>query len=81
MVLHSRISKTQLYLGIRTEQIQLAGNSRLKIYGTLDCKSGKRMKKVNRVFFTKETEALMQGFRPCGHCMRPQYLLWQKLFC
>ncbi len=62
---------------IRTGQITLAGNLKLKIYGTLGCRSGKRMKLQNRVFFANETEALQNGFRPCGHCMPEQYQAWK----
>ncbi|HNP76305.1 MAG: Ada metal-binding domain-containing protein [Cyclobacteriaceae bacterium] len=61
---------------IRAHTIILAGNQSLKIYGTLRCRSGKRMKRTNRVFFKKETEALREGFRPCGHCMRRLYSNW-----
>ncbi|MCE7072741.1 hypothetical protein LZG74_20680 [Dyadobacter sp. CY327] len=31
----------------------------------------------NRVFFNSEKEAMSQGFRPCGHCMREAYLKWK----
>ncbi len=48
--------------------IQLAGNKRLRIYGALDCYSGKRMKKENRVFFVSEKEAIEQGYRCCRNC-------------
>lgn len=61
---------------IRAGAIALAGHRSLMIYGALSCGSGKRMKRLNRVFFKNETEALGQGFRPCGHCMRPKYSLW-----
>lgn len=47
---------------------QLAGNKKLRIYGTLDCYSGKRMKKENRVFFNSEKEAIENGYRCCKHC-------------
>jgi len=40
------------------QKIQLGGNANLKIYGTLECKSGKRMKAKNRVFFEHEEEAI-----------------------
>ncbi len=59
-------------------EVQLAGNSKLKIYGTLSCSSGKRMKTGNRVFFESETEAKSMGYRPCGHCMRGAYLQWKE---
>lgn len=48
--------------------IQLAGNKKLRIYGTLHCFSGKRMKKENRVFFDSEGEAIKNGYRCCKHC-------------
>jgi len=44
--------------------ITLAGNKRLRIYGRLDCWSGKRMLWKNRVFFAGETSAISQGYRP-----------------
>jgi methylphosphotriester-DNA--protein-cysteine methyltransferase len=59
-----------LFTSIRSGMIQFAGNRRLKIYGRLDCWSGKRMKKENRVFFRNEKEAIELGYRPCGHCMK-----------
>ena len=58
--------------------IQFAGNRKLKIYGTLRCSSGKRMKAENRVFFKSAEEATSEGYRPCGHCMRAEYLRWKK---
>ena len=63
---------------IDQEQIVLGGNSKLKIYGTLSCKSGKRMKIQNRLFFTSEQEAVFEGFRPCGHCLKEKYRLWKN---
>lgn len=62
---------------IKNRKILWAGNSTLKIYGKLNCKSGKRMKIQNRVFFQNEQEAKALGFRPCGHCMRLEYLEWK----
>nr|WP_317126867.1 Ada metal-binding domain-containing protein [Chryseobacterium bernardetii] len=35
------------------------------------------MKKENRVFFTDESEALQNGYRPCGHCMKESYRQWK----
>ncbi|MGY4539258.1 hypothetical protein ACVW0P_003692 [Mucilaginibacter sp. UYNi724] len=60
-------------------KIGLGGNRKLKIYGTLQCASGKRMKAGNRVFFTDEQEAKANGYRPCGHCMRKVYQKWKAL--
>lgn len=63
---------------ITDRQITFAGNRQLKIYGQLSCGSGKRMKRINRVFFTDERDALAHGYRPCGHCMREAYLKWKS---
>jgi DNA/RNA endonuclease YhcR with UshA esterase domain len=70
MISHSTISANFLRGQIKIGKIRLAGNKKLKIYGTLHCKSGKRMKKENRVFFESEDEAIKLGYRPCGHCVR-----------
>jgi methylphosphotriester-DNA--protein-cysteine methyltransferase len=69
MICHTELNQ-QLFKLIRNHEIQFAGNSKLKIYGRLNCHSGKRMKKENRVFFTSEAEAISLGFRPCKNCMR-----------
>ena len=63
---------------IDQKQVSLGGNSKLKIYGTLQCASGKRMKTENRVFFSNEKEAIAAGYRPCGHCMNTQYKAWKN---
>lgn len=39
-----------------------------KIFGTLSCKSGMRMKKENRVFFHTLEDAVEEGYRPCKNC-------------
>lgn len=61
----------------------LGGNKRLKIYGKLDCPSalqhiekGKYVK--NRVFFSDEETAIKAGYRPCGKCMKKEYLEWKN---
>lgn len=66
---HRDLTSTELSALIRESKIRLAGNLRLKIYGTLKCFSGKRMKRINRVFFGSEEEALTLGFRPCKNCL------------
>jgi methylphosphotriester-DNA--protein-cysteine methyltransferase len=58
----------------------MAGNAKLKIYGKLNCTSGKRMKAANRIFFKNEEEALQTGFRPCGNCMKQAYKDWKNEF-
>ena len=78
MIKHLEINNIELHQKIKQKEIVYGGNSKLKIYGTLDCKSGKRMKKTNRVFFNSEMEAKAQGFRPCGHCMKVNYKAWKN---
>lgn len=39
-----------------------------KIFGRLDCASGKGMKKENRVFFLTWDDAIANGYRPCKVC-------------
>jgi len=70
MIQHSAISDKELKTQIKQGSICFGGNKKLKIYGTLQCSSGKRMKRENRVFFFSEQEALQNGFRPCGHCTK-----------
>ena len=76
MIRHIEISSTELHQLIRQKAICFGGNRQLKIYGKLSCSSGKRLKKMNRVFFVSEEEALQSGFRPCGNCMRNDYKKW-----
>ncbi|MFT5165130.1 MAG: hypothetical protein ACI8P3_000354 [Saprospiraceae bacterium] len=78
MINHNQISSLDLHQKIRQHKITLGGNQNLKIYGTLSCKSGKRIKKENRVFFASEKEAIKHNFRPCGHCMRTEYKRWKN---
>jgi len=48
-----------------------AGWKKGKIFGRLDCTSGMRMKKENRVFFLTWKDAIAEGYRPCKLC-KPQ---------
>ena len=34
------------------------------------------MAAANRVFFSTESEAILEGYRPRGHCMREAYAKW-----
>lgn len=68
----------QLHRLIRQRKVVLGGNRRLKIYGTLQCASGRKMKAANRVFFASEEEAVVSGYRPCARCMKTAYLLWKN---
>lgn len=67
---HSDIGEFQLKSLIRAGHILFAGNRKLRIYGKLNCASGKRMLKDNRVFFATEAAALDAGYRACRKCMR-----------
>lgn len=77
MIFHSAITDAALRIKIRQGKISVAGNRKLKIYGTLHCKSGKRMKKETRVFFVSEKDAFKNDYRPCGHCMKGKYRQWK----
>ncbi|WP_295675479.1 Ada metal-binding domain-containing protein [uncultured Mucilaginibacter sp.] len=61
------------------KELTFAGNANLKIYGILNCSSGKRMKPENRIFFSSETEAIEMGYRPCGRCLVFAYKNWLQL--
>ena len=50
-----------------------AGITTMKIFGTLDCKSGMRAKKENRIFFHFWNDAVAAGFRPCKLCKPTKY--------
>ncbi len=47
---------------------EYAGYKKGKIFGRLDCKTGMRMKKENRVFFHTLEDAVREGYRPCMSC-------------
>lgn len=80
MIQHNEISDTDLRSKIKQQKIRFGGNRKLKIYGTLSCASGKRMKRENRVFFSSEQEAQQNNYRPCGHCMKTEYKKWKNGF-
>ncbi|MFZ4928883.1 Ada metal-binding domain-containing protein [Chryseobacterium sp. Mn2064] len=79
MILHSQISPEQLRSEIHHQTLLLGGNKKLKIYGLLNCCSGKRMNIENRIFFKNEKEALQNNYRPCGHCMKEAYKQWKNM--
>ena len=60
---------------------EIGGNSRLRIYGRLDCPSALRALPKgytkHRVFFADEATARAAGYRPCGSCMREAYTRWR----
>ena len=51
MIRHKRIDDSEVLKVIKSALIRYGGKRKQKIYGTLTCKSGKRMKRQNRVFF------------------------------
>lgn len=83
MLLHAKLGDTNfaqkrnLVNLINAGEITLGGYIKTKIYGTLKCKSGKRMMVKNRIFFTDEQEAINAGYRPCGHCLPNAYKQWK----
>jgi len=78
MIEHKKFSPEEIRSLIRDNKITLAGNIPAKIYGTLTCSSGKRMKKEHRAFFADRHEAILAGFRPCGNCLRHEYKIWKR---
>lgn len=71
MIQHNQTSSELMRL-VHAGKIKFAGNKKLRIYGKLNCASGKRMKKGNRVFFSSHEEAELLGYRPCRKCMQHQ---------
>ena len=59
----------------------LGGNSKAKIYGRLDCGAANaaldKGYAQHRVFFASEADAIANGYRPCGSCMREAYAEWK----
>ncbi|MBP6022666.1 Ada metal-binding domain-containing protein [Ferruginibacter sp.] len=80
MIKHNETNPVILRSRIRKKEIVLAGNRKLKIYGSLSCRSGKRMHNANRVFFESENSAVENEYRPCGHCMKEKYKNWKDGF-
>lgn len=74
---HAALEKRKLSSLIHRGEINFGGNKKLRIYGTLSCKHGKRMKQENRVFFSSKEEAINHDYRPCGHCMGAEYKNWK----
>lgn len=74
---HVALSRFELRKKIREAEITLGGNRKAKIYGSLRCLYGKKMKKENRVFFATVLEAERSGYRPCARCMNAQYKNWK----
>jgi methylphosphotriester-DNA--protein-cysteine methyltransferase len=61
----------------------LGGNKKLKIYGSLNCRSAlstiaKGGYVSNRVFFIDKETAIKAGYRPCAVCLRYKYNEWKN---
>jgi methylphosphotriester-DNA--protein-cysteine methyltransferase len=80
MIQHIVIADEDIQSKIRRKEICFGGNGKLKIYGSLHCVPGKRMKTENRVFFASKKEAVKNGFRPCGHCTNAAHKKWKNEF-
>ena len=78
MLFHTDMTDQALMTRMRRREITFAGHRIARIYGRLSCKSGKRMGRAMRVFFTSEEEAISYGLRPCGHCMPLAYRQWRS---
>lgn len=62
---------------------EFGGHRKTKVYGRMDCPSALRAIAkggyvTQRVFFVDEATAISAGFRPCGTCMRDEYLVWKS---
>ena len=59
----------------------LGGHRGTRVYGRFDCPVAARMIArgyvENRVFFRDEATAIAAGYRPCGACLREEYLAWK----
>lgn len=75
---HLNLTDKQVFNLLHRGVIKFAGHKRNKVYGTLHCKSGKKMKRKYRTFFNSEEFALWLGYRPCGFCMKEKYQQWKS---
>lgn len=75
---HEHLTSQEFLSLFRAGKIMFAGYKRRKIFGTLKCKSGKRMQVKNRVFFSSVEEAIQCGYRPCARCLPSKYRVWKE---
>ena len=78
MIRHDAIDDAALHRMIRDGRLTFAGNRRLRIFGRLDCRAGRRLARAHRVFFASRGEAERCGYRPCAHCLRAAYDVWKS---
>jgi len=77
LIEHDQIDDRALRSLIRQRVIILAGHRKNRIFGRLDCRQGKGMLRSNRVFFANAAQAKERGFRPCGRCLRAEFMSWR----
>jgi methylphosphotriester-DNA--protein-cysteine methyltransferase len=63
---------------INSGEVSFGGHRPGRLYGRLVCRTGKRMKVENRVFFKDEIEAIEHGYRPCAVCLPEKYKEWKN---
>ena len=73
------INDNELLKAIKSGLILYGGHRKQKIYGTLTCRSGRRMKRQNRVFFENRKDTVNNDYRPCGNSMNEPYRKWISL--
>lgn len=78
--MYKLLNRDGIYLS--EEKGHVGENSKLKIFGKLDCPSANRWIKKgfyveHRVFFADYKSALC-GYRPCGVCLKEAYLAWKS---
>jgi Metal binding domain of Ada len=69
-----------------TNQGQLGGHRRSRIYGRLDCPAALHAIArggyvTERVFFADERAAVRAGYRPCAVCLPEAYARWKGTRC
>ena len=78
MIRHDMIDEVSLHRMIRDGRLTFAGNRRQKIFGRLDCRTGRRLARRNRIFFASRGEAERLGYRPCARCLPAAYDVWKS---
>lgn len=75
---HDDLSDAEVRRLIQRRRIMLAGNRSRKVMGRLDCSSGRRMHRKNRILFPHAFIGTRSGYRPCGHCCRNAHWRWKR---
>ncbi len=51
-------------------EANFVGNKNSKVYHKKSCSSAKSMKEANKVGFVTADEAVDEGYKPCGVCLK-----------